>query len=89
MTLGAKPLDVIQLVLGQSLVMIFVGVGVGTFAALAAARILNRLVEGMRPADISTFAITIPVLIIAALFASFVTARCASRIDPLTALRQQ
>jgi predicted permease len=89
MTLGAKPLDVIRLVLGQSLVMIFVGVGVGTFAALAAARILNRLVEGMRPADISTFAITIPVLIIAALFASFVPARRASHIDPVTALRQQ
>ena len=54
-----------------------------------AGRILNRLVEGMRPADVSTFAITIPVLIIAALFASFVPARRASRIDPVSALRQQ
>jgi putative ABC transport system permease protein len=89
MTLGAKPLDVMRLVLGQSLVMIFVGVGVGILAALAAGRILNRLVEGMRPADMSTFAITIPVLVLAALFASFVPARRASRIDPVTALRQQ
>ena len=88
MTLGANPLDVMRLVLGQSLVMIFIGVGVGILAALAAGRILNRLVEGMRPADISTFAITIPVLIIAALFASFVPARRASRVDPVTALRQ-
>jgi len=89
MTLGAKPLDVLRLVLGQSLAMIFIGVGVGTLAALAAGRILNRLVEGMRPADVSTFAITIPVLIMAALFASFIPARRASRIDPVTALRQQ
>ncbi len=89
MTLGAKPLDVMRLVLGQSLVMIFVGVGVGILAALAAGRILNRLVEGMRPADISTFAITIPVLVLAAFFASFVPARRASRVDPVTALRQQ
>ena len=89
MTLGAKPLDVVRLVLGQSLVMIFVGVGVGIVAVLAAGRILNRLVEGMRPADVSTFAITIPVLVIAALFASFLPARRASRIDPVTALRQQ
>jgi predicted permease len=89
MTLGAKPLDVMRLVLGQSLAMIFVGVGVGILAALAASRILNRLVEGMRPADISTFAITVPVLVIAALFASFVPARRASRVDPVTALRQQ
>jgi predicted permease len=89
MTLGAKPLDVICLVLGESLVMIFVGVGVGTLAALAAGRILNRLVEGMRPAEVATFAITIPILVLAALFASFVPARRASRIDPVSALRQQ
>ena len=89
MTLGAKPLDVIRLVLGESLAMIFIGVAGGMLAAVAAGRILNRLVEGMRPADISTFAITIPILVIAALFASFVPARCASRIDPMTALRQQ
>jgi predicted permease len=89
MTLGAKPLDIIRMVLGESLAMIFVGVGVGTLAAVAAGRILNRLVEGMRSADASTFAITIPILVIAALFASFVPARRASRIDPATALRQQ
>jgi predicted permease len=89
MTLGAKPLDVMRLVLGESLAMVCVGVGVGILAALAAGRILNRLVEGMRPADLSTFAITIPVLLIAALFASFVPARRASRIDPVSALRQQ
>ena len=89
MTLGAKPLEVMRLLLGESLVMIFIGVGVGIIAALAAGRILNRLVEGMRPADVSTFAITIPVLVIATLFASFAPARRASRVDPVSALRQQ
>ena len=89
MTLGAKPLDVMRLVLGQSLVMICVGVGVGILGALAAGRILHRLVEGMRPAEISTFAVTIPVLVLAALVASFVPARRASRVDPVSALRQQ
>jgi ABC-type antimicrobial peptide transport system permease subunit len=89
MTLGATARDVMRLVLGQSLVMIFVGVGVGIVAALATGRILNRLVEGMRPADLPTFAITILVLVIAAVFASLVPARRASRIDPVSALRQQ
>jgi putative ABC transport system permease protein len=89
MTLGASPLNVMRLVLEESLVMIFVGVAVGLLAALAAGRILNRLVEGMRPAGLSTFAITISVLVIAALFASFVPARRASRVDPVSALRQQ
>jgi predicted permease len=89
MTLGATAQDVVRLILRQSIVMIFVGVGVGIVAALAAGHILNRLVEGMRPSDVSTFAITIPVLVIAALFASFVPARRASRVDPVSALRQQ
>jgi ABC-type lipoprotein release transport system permease subunit len=43
----------------------------------------------MRPTDLSTFAIMIPVLLAAALFASFVPAHRASRVDPIGALRQE
>jgi predicted permease len=89
MALGARPADVIWLVLRQSLGMIFVGVGVGLFGAVAAAHLLEYLVEGVRRADLSTLAIMIPVLVIAALLASFVPARRASRVDPMTALRQE
>jgi len=89
MAFGASPRDVIRLVLGQSLVMIFAGVGVGIAGALAAARLLQHSVDGMRPAEPSTFAIMIPVLVVAALFASFLPARRASRIDPMSALRQE
>jgi ABC-type antimicrobial peptide transport system permease subunit len=88
MALGASPRDVLWLVLRQSLALIFVGVAVGTVAALAAGRLLHRLVAGMRPTDLSAFAITVPVLVGAALLASFVPARRASRIDPIGALRQ-
>jgi len=49
---------------------------------------LHRLVEGMQPSAPSTFLLTIPVLIAAALFASFLPARRASRVDPVIALRQ-
>ena len=88
MALGARPADVLWLVLRQSLGLIFVGVSVGIVAALAAGRILQHSVEGMRPTEASALAIMIPVLVLAALFASFVPARRASRIDPMTALRQ-
>jgi putative ABC transport system permease protein len=77
-----------RMVLRQSLGMIFAGVGVGLAAALVAARLLERLVEGVRSTDPLTFATMISVLVLAALFASFLPARRASRVDPMSALRQ-
>jgi predicted permease len=88
MALGARPGSVMWMVLRQSLGMICVGIALGSAAALAAGRVLRQLVEGMQPVEISTFAITIPVLVLAALFASFLPARRASRVDPVIALRQ-
>jgi predicted permease len=89
MALGATGRDVLKLILGQSLGMIAAGVTVGILAALAAGRLLARLVEGMRGTEPSTFAVMVFVLVLAALIASFVPARRASRVDPVTALRQE
>lgn len=89
MALGASAQEVLWLVLRQSLAMIFLGVVVGVAAAMAAGSVMQRLVEGMLPTGPSAFLTTIPVLVLAALFASFVPARRASRIDPLRALRQE
>jgi len=89
MALGANAGDVMRLVMRQSVGMIFVGVIVGLGGAWAAGRVLTRLVEGMQSSQPATFAIMIPVLVVAALFASFVPARRASRVDPVRALRQE
>ena len=89
MALGATRGEVVWLVLRQSLGMILAGAGLGAAAALAAGRILLRLVQGMSPAEPATLAITIPVLVLAALGASLIPARRASRLDPLIALRQE
>jgi predicted permease len=89
MALGATAGEVTRMVLRQSLGMICVGVGVGTLAAIAAGRLLVHTVEGMQSTELSTFIITIPILVVAALLASFVPARRASRIDPIRALRQE
>ena len=89
MALGAGPRDVMWLVLRQSLGMILAGVVAGITGAWAAGRVMAHLVEGMQSAEPSTFAIMIPVLVVAALLASFVPARRASRVDPMTALRQE
>jgi hypothetical protein len=58
-------------------------------AAFAAGRVVERLVQGVGPTEPSTFAIVIPLLMIAAVVASFVPARRASRVDPISALRQE
>lgn len=89
MALGATAGEVMWLVLRQSLGMIAVGAAAGAAAAYAAARVLTRLVEGARPGGPATFALTIAVLAAAALAASFLPARRASRVDPLSALRQE
>jgi predicted permease len=89
MALGASARDVMRLVLGQSFGMIVVGIAVGILGALAAGRLLEHLVDGTRPTDPSTFAIMIPILLAAAFFASFIPARRASRVDPMSALHQE
>ena len=89
MALGASVRDVMRLVLWQSLRMILAGVGIGVVAALAAGRMLQHLVQGMQAANEMSFAIMIPLLVFAALLASFVPARRASMVDPVKALRQE
>jgi len=89
LALGASTRNVIRLVLGQSFRMIVVGIGVGVLGALAAGRFLQHLVEGMQAVDPSTFVIMIPILLAAALFASFMPARRASQADARSALRQE
>ena len=88
MALGATARDVIRLVLRQSLGMIFGGVALGIVAALAAGRLLMHTVDGMQSNEPSTLILTIPVLVLAALLASFGPALRASRVDPVTSLRQ-
>jgi ABC-type antimicrobial peptide transport system permease subunit len=87
--LGASRGDVLWLVLRHSLGMIFVGIGVGIASAFAARRVLEHSVEGMQPTGPLTFALMITVLVVAALVASFIPARRASRVDPMSALRQE
>ncbi|MGH9645453.1 MAG: ADOP family duplicated permease [Bryobacteraceae bacterium] len=89
LALGASAGEVMWLVLRQSLGMIFTGVMIGTLVALGAANLLERSVSGMQHNEPMTFALMIVLLVGAALFASFLPARRASRIDPMSALRQE
>ncbi len=89
MALGATARDVIQLVLRQSAGTVLAGVVLGIGGALVAGRLLERFVGGVRSLEPATFAAMVSLLVIAALAASFVPARRASRVDPVKALRQE
>src|SRR5262249_53921056 len=89
MALGATGADVRRLVLRQTLGMIAAGAAVGAAGAWGSGRILLRLVEGMRATELSTSAATMVILASAALAASYLPARRASRADAMTALRQE
>ena len=89
MALGATSGDVLWMVLRQSLGMIVAGAGLGLCAAFAASRLLEHHVSGVQPAEPSTFALVLAVLMAAALFASYLPARRASRVNPVSALRQE
>jgi putative ABC transport system permease protein len=89
MALGANARDVMWLIFRQSLGMILVGAGLGIAAAVAAGRLLENLVPGVRSMDPLNFAVMISLLVVAALLASYVPARRASRVDPLSALHQE
>jgi putative ABC transport system permease protein len=89
MAVGATARDIIRLVLRQCLRMVLTGLGLGVLGALLAGRIFQRLVEGMQSPQAATFAITIPLLLATALLAGFIPARRASRVDPVSALRQE
>ena len=87
--LGAGTRDVMWLVLRQGLGLIIAGTGLGIFAALAAGRLLKHLIPGVQHTEPLTFLMMISILVMAALFASFVPARRASRINPISALHQE
>jgi predicted permease len=89
MALGATAGDVLRFVFRESVGMILAGAGLGLVAALGTERVVGRLVAGARPNEAVTVALMLTVLMAAALFATLLPARSASRIDPIRALRKE
>ena len=85
--LGARPADVGTLVLKDAALLIACGLAIGLPAAYAVARVTQSLLFGVSPSSPHVFAVTVAVLGLVALTASFLPARKASLADPLAALR--
>jgi putative ABC transport system permease protein len=89
MALGAQREDVLRLILGQGAKITFLGVAIGLAATLAIARLIASLLYGVSATDLVTYAGVAVLLTIVALFASFIPALRATRVDPVVALRCQ
>jgi predicted permease len=87
--LGARAVDVLRMIVGQSMRFVISGVVIGLAAAFALTRLMTSLLFGVTPTDALTFiAVTLTLLVIS-LIASYVPARRATQIDPLVALRYE
>jgi len=87
MALGAGARDILSMVLRQSLVLIGAGLSAGFMASLLLTRFLKTLLFDVRSTDPLALATTAVVLTTVALIASYLPARRATRIDPISALR--
>jgi putative ABC transport system permease protein len=87
LALGADRSDNLRLVMGRSLRLIIAGIVLGLMLALLATRLLANLLFGVRAHDPATFGVAAALLVLAALIATLVPARTASRVDPMVALR--
>jgi predicted permease len=87
--LGARGLDVMRLVLRQGLALSTIGVAIGLALSLALTRLMTGLLFGVSPTDPLTYAAAAAGLTAVALLASYIPARRAAGVDPMTALRAE
>jgi putative ABC transport system permease protein len=87
--LGARPIDVGRLVVGEGLVLVAAGLILGLLAALLCARVLSALLYGVEPTDGRTLVAALALLVAVGLLACWAPTRRALRLDPVTALRHE
>ena len=87
--LGARPADVLALILRQGATLVFAGISLGSAAAAWLSRYLASQLYGVSPLDPAVYATVAILLAAAGLVACLIPARRALRVDPVQALRQE
>jgi putative ABC transport system permease protein len=87
--LGAQRVNILRLVLGESIGLAVLGVGIGAAAAFGLTRLMSALLYSVSTSDPLTYIGVAAVITLVALAASWVPARRAMRVDPMIALRYE
>jgi len=87
--MGAQPVDVFRIVVGEGLRFALIGVVIGIASGLLLTRLLQSFLYGISASDPVTYIGVTVLLIGVALAASFFPARRATRVDPIIALRYE
>ena len=89
MALGAGHRDVLRLFMGQGMLQVLFGLALGLAGAFALTRLMSSLLFGVSTTDATTFVVVSVGLILIGLFACYIPARRATKVDPLEALRYE
>ncbi len=89
LALGAQQGDVVRLVVTEGLKLVTTGLVIGALGALGLTRLIAALIHGVSAADPPSFALAAALLVAAGLLASYVPARRAVRVEPMSVLRSE
>jgi predicted permease len=89
MALGAEAGDVLKMVFRQGMLIVLIGIALGSIGAAAVSRILSSVLYGISAVDPLSFGVASTVLLGVAFLANWLPARRAARIDPMIALRYE
>lgn len=87
LALGARPSQIVGLVLGHAGTLALIGIGIGLVLAIAGAPLMAHSLFGIAPRDLAALTLTPLALLATALVAAIVPARRAMRVDPIVTLR--
>jgi ABC-type antimicrobial peptide transport system permease subunit len=88
MAIGAQPSSVLALVARQGVVLTVIGVLIGVGASVAATRLLSGFLYGVERTDVPTYAVIVALVAAAGVLATLIPAVRATRVDPISALRE-
>ena len=89
MALGARRFGIVRKVLGETLILMLIGIAVGVPIALAGTRLIKSMLFGLGAADPVAITAACAILAIIAALAGYIPARRASQVDPMVALRYE